>query len=63
MEAKLEMLNINVFSSEDMKLCGNDVNIVRKIKIKDLLNCMEQDPKYQNSKILRAALANSATYN
>ena len=29
MEAKLEMLNINVFSSEDMKLCGNDVNIVR----------------------------------
>lgn len=50
-------MNANVFREEDIRICGDDENAVRKILVTDIIKSLEENPKYRNSRILRIASA------
>ena len=46
----------HVYSSDDIILSGKDGNIHRTILIKDVIQYMERNPQYANSKALHSAV-------
>ena len=59
---EVEVVEARVFREENISLCERDENSIRQILITDIIKCMEENPKYKNSKLLRLTLAQSIKY-
>lgn len=53
----METLKANIYSSENVGSCMDDINTKRKIILKDLVYHLENDPEYANSTLWHSTLA------